>query len=317
MGEKRERGERREERGERREEEEGEKRKEKKRKEEKRKEKLTVCRCVHMRVLSRSRPRTTFPSPSFLCRVINPPCHVVVAPPPSHHVVIIWCSLRAVARSGGVWCHGFRRPGLRLVLRRLHCQLQEKKKKLTYGPGDIAVSWGPFPLPFISSSPFVVYLLIPPASSFPSSWLLWSWCPARDQARGGCCLACLGCHRQWQEKKERKKTYLQPRRGRHLLGPSFAPNPVSLPPLSTSSFGQSCGRRLLPLLLVCRSPPPSPPSHRHRSTPRADAREAGGGWFSFRGRCGCHGPSPPSSVGALSPLVIVVPPIIHPMRSCS
>ena len=47
---------------------------------------------MHMRVPLRSRPRTTFPSPSFLCRVIDPPCQVVITPPPSHCVVIVWCT---------------------------------------------------------------------------------------------------------------------------------------------------------------------------------------------------------------------------------
>ena len=91
-------------------------------------------RHVHACVLSCSCPHTTFLSPSFLCRVVDPPYHIVIAPPPFHCVIVVWCL-------------GCCQPALDLVLRCIHHQLQDKRrrKRLTYGPGDINVSWALVP----------------------------------------------------------------------------------------------------------------------------------------------------------------------------
>jgi hypothetical protein len=68
--------------------------------------------------------------------------------------------IRAVARSGEVWCHGHCRLGLRLVWATIIVSHREKikiKLKLTYGPADIDISWAPSSCsPFISLSPCVV-----------------------------------------------------------------------------------------------------------------------------------------------------------------
>ena len=96
---------------------------------------------MHVRVLSCLRPCTTFPSPSFLCHVINPPCHVVVAPPPSHDVIVIGHTSHApyeqllVAEGSGavgvtIWVMAGPGPALSSFTKKK----ERQNKRFTYGP---------------------------------------------------------------------------------------------------------------------------------------------------------------------------------------
>jgi hypothetical protein len=100
-----------------------------------------------------------------------------------------------------------------------------------------------------------------------------------------------------------------------LLPRIFTVDPHNLPHeqvlVAVAWCGPAVPAQFIPPFAISPVPPLASPFH-PSSTPRADAHEAGDGWWSWWHRV------PPCRSRLPSPSVfVVVPPVIHPLSSCS